>query len=45
MRWLAVALLSATVATCGQKGPLTLPEDDIASITGTELDCDYGVRP
>ena len=28
MRWLACVLLSFLVATCGQKGPLTLPEDE-----------------
>ncbi|MCY4564554.1 MAG: lipoprotein [Gammaproteobacteria bacterium] len=28
MRWLACVLLSFLVATCGQKGPLTLPEEE-----------------
>lgn len=27
MRWMMLALLAALVATCGQKGPLYLPED------------------
>ena len=27
MRWIACALLSVLVATCGQKGPLTLPDE------------------
>ena len=27
MRWLALLLISGLVATCGQKGPLTLPEE------------------
>ncbi|MEQ8860625.1 MAG: lipoprotein [Pseudomonadales bacterium] len=26
MRWLAVTLIILQTATCGQKGPLTLPE-------------------
>lgn len=26
MRWLLLALVTLQVATCGQKGPLTLPE-------------------
>ena len=28
MRWLAFVLLSFLVATCGQKGPLSLPEEE-----------------
>ncbi|HEX7037356.1 MAG TPA: lipoprotein [Pseudomonadales bacterium] len=27
MRWLVLALVILQSATCGQKGPLTLPED------------------
>ena len=27
MRWILLALLISSVATCGQKGPLHLPED------------------
>lgn len=27
MRWMLLAVLSLGVATCGQKGPLFLPED------------------
>ena len=28
--WLIVGTLCSTVATCGQKGPLELPEEDAA---------------
>ena len=28
MRWLACFLLPVLAATCGQKGPLTLPEEE-----------------
>ena len=28
MRWMILWLLTTLVATCGQKGPLYLPEDD-----------------
>ncbi len=28
MRWIACALLPVLAATCGQKGPLTLPEEE-----------------
>ena len=31
MRWLVCVLLSVLVATCGQKGPLTLPEDEASA--------------
>jgi len=27
VRWIILGLLAALVATCGQKGPLTLPEE------------------
>ncbi|MCY3810871.1 MAG: lipoprotein [Gammaproteobacteria bacterium] len=30
MRWLVALLMCATVATCGQKGPLRLPDDQQA---------------
>ena len=30
MRWLVLALVILQSATCGQKGPLTLPEDAAA---------------
>ena len=32
MRWTAVALLSLLVATCGQKGPLSLPEEEAEAL-------------
>ena len=28
MRWIIVAIFSLLVATCGQKGPLTLPDEE-----------------
>ncbi len=28
MRWLLLALITLQTATCGQKGPLTLPEPE-----------------
>jgi predicted small lipoprotein YifL len=31
MRWLLLGVLMLQVATCGQKGPLTLPEPDVTS--------------
>ena len=34
MRWLACVLVSFLVATCGQKGPLTLPEEESFHATG-----------
>ena len=33
MRWIAVAWLSLLVATCGQKGPLTLPEEEAIDLS------------
>lgn len=33
MRWIAVAGLSLLVATCGQKGPLTLPEEEAVDLS------------
>lgn len=30
MRWLLLAIVTLQAATCGQKGPLTLPEQDPA---------------
>lgn len=30
MRWLLTTLLILQCATCGQKGPLTLPESSVA---------------
>ena len=33
MRWLACVLLAFLVATCGQKGPLTLPEEEAPRAT------------
>lgn len=32
VRWTILCLLAALVATCGQKGPLTLPEEPKAAI-------------
>lgn len=31
MRWLLLALITLEAATCGQKGPLTLPEPQSAA--------------
>ena len=31
MRWLLLALVVLQSATCGQKGPLTLPDDEPAN--------------
>ncbi|MEJ2087646.1 MAG: lipoprotein [Gammaproteobacteria bacterium] len=33
MRWTTICLLAALVASCGQKGPLTLPEDTLAALS------------
>jgi len=30
MRWLLLTLITLQAATCGQKGPLTLPDDEQA---------------
>lgn len=38
MRWLWLALITLQVATCGQTGPLTLPEDREESRAGTLVD-------
>ena len=32
MRWLLLSVLLLQVATCGQKGPLTLPEHGAATV-------------
>jgi predicted small lipoprotein YifL len=32
MRWIPLILLLTMAATCGQKGPLTLPEDQLFRI-------------
>ena len=45
MRWLAAVLLTATVATCGQKGPLTRPDDGIRAAATPATTGSYGVRP
>lgn len=37
MRWLLLALITLQSATCGQKGPLTLPENEPANATPAEL--------
>lgn len=34
MRWVFFALLVSLVATCGQKGPLRLPEDEPEGAVG-----------
>lgn len=31
MRWLLLTLITLQTATCGQKGPLTLPDDEQAA--------------
>jgi predicted small lipoprotein YifL len=33
LRWILITLLATQAATCGQKGPLTLPEARLA-VTG-----------
>ena len=43
MRWLACVLLSFLVATCGQKGPLTLPEDEASEAAAVSEGPDFGV--
>ena len=35
MRWLLLCLLITQVVTCGQRGPLTLPQDPAATTTST----------
>ena len=30
LRWILITLLATQAATCGQKGPLTLPESQLA---------------
>ena len=37
MRWVFFALLVSLVATCGQKGPLRLPEDEPEGAVGGSL--------
>ena len=32
MRWIPLILLLTMAATCGQKGPLTLPEDKLEHV-------------
>ncbi len=32
MRWIPLILLLTMAATCGQKGPLTLPEEKLAKL-------------
>ncbi len=32
MRWLLLTLITLQAATCGQKGPLTLPDDEQATV-------------
>ena len=32
MRWITCALLSLLAATCGQKGPLTLPDEESSQV-------------
>ncbi|MFV2090135.1 MAG: lipoprotein [Pseudomonadales bacterium] len=32
MRWIVLCLLAALATTCGQKGPLTLPDDPKVAI-------------
>jgi predicted small lipoprotein YifL len=32
MRWLLLSVFLLQVATCGQRGPLTLPEPDAANV-------------
>lgn len=36
MRWLLLALVTLHTATCGQKGPLMLPDDE-PSATGAQV--------
>lgn len=36
MRWLLLALITLQSATCGQKGPLTLPENEPANVAPAE---------
>lgn len=35
MRWLLLTLITLQTATCGQKGPLTLPDDEQAAAAVT----------
>lgn len=37
MRWILLALLMSLVATCGQKGPLHLPEDGPEGAAGANV--------
>ncbi|MDZ7668661.1 MAG: lipopeptide [Gammaproteobacteria bacterium] len=32
MRWLLLTLITLQAATCGQKGPLTVPDDEQALV-------------
>lgn len=38
MRWTLLILLALQAATCGQKGPLTLPEPPAATTVATARD-------
>lgn len=37
MRWLLLTLITLQTATCGQKGPLTLPDEQAAAATPTAV--------
>jgi predicted small lipoprotein YifL len=36
MRWFLILILGLNVAMCGQKGPLSLPEEEPAAIAAAE---------
>ncbi len=37
MRWIVIVILALSAATCGQKGPLHLPEPQVESPLTVEL--------
>jgi predicted small lipoprotein YifL len=37
MRWLVLCILVLEVATCGQKGPLSLPDASAVSVSAIDI--------